>query len=153
MTRTWQGVAAAIAGLLFGVGLALSGMTRPSKVIGFLDVTGDWDPSLAGVMGGAIAVHAVVNLLLKRRAAPFAADRFALPTRRDIDSRLVAGAATFGIGWGLAGYCPGPGITSLVSGSAPAAVFVVAMLSAMWVTSKVERTAAVRARHTKVARS
>lgn len=153
MSRKWQGATAAVAGLLFGIGLPLSGMTRPSKVIGFLDVTGDWDPSLMGVMGGAIAVYALVNLLVKRRSAPILAEKFALPTRRDIDPRLVLGAATFGVGWGLAGYCPGPGVTSLVSGSASAAVFVVAMLGAMWVTSRVEHAAAVRAQDAKPART
>lgn len=153
MKRTWQGVAAAVAGLLFGIGLPLSGMTRPSKVIGFLDVTGDWDPSLMGVMGGAIAVYAVVNLFVKRRAAPVLAEKFALPTRRDIDPRLVLGAAIFGAGWGLAGYCPGPGVTSLVTGSVPAAVFVAAMLGAMWVTSRLEHAAAIRSRSAKPAQT
>lgn len=153
MRRTGQGLAALAAGLLFGIGLPLSGMTRPSKVIGFLDVTGTWDPSLAGVMAGAIAVYAVVNRLVTRRPAPLFAERFALPTRKDVDLRLVAGAATFGVGWGLAGYCPGPGVTSLVTGSAPAAVFVVAMLGAMWLTSRVEHAASLRARDQKPART
>lgn len=153
MHRRWQGIAAVAAGLLFGIGLALSGMTRPSKVIGFLDVTGDWDPSLMGVMGGAIAVYAVVAALVTRRPAPLAAERFALPTRRDIDPRLVAGAAIFGVGWGLAGYCPGPGVTSLVSGSLPAVVFVVAMLGALAVTSRIELAAAARSHAAKAART
>ena len=120
-----------LAGALFGVGLALAGMTRPGKVIGFLDVTGDWDPSLALVMLGAIGVHAVAYRLAGRMGAPWLGGRFAIPTRRDVDRRLLAGAAMFGLGWGLGGFCPGPGLTSLVTGRADALVFVGAMISGM----------------------
>ena len=120
-----------VAGLLFAVGLALAGMTKPSKVVGFLDVAGDWDPSLAFVMVGAIAVYAVANRLVKRRAAPLVGGRFHLPTRRDIDPRLLLGAGLFGIGWGLAGYCPGPGLTAAATGSTAALTFVAAMSAGM----------------------
>lgn len=115
------------AGMLFAVGLALAGMTQPSKVVGFLDVAGAWDPSLAFVMMGAIAVYAVANRLVKGRSAPLAGGPFHLPTRRDIDPNLLFGAALFGIGWGLAGYCPGPGLTSVVTGAKAPLTFVVAM--------------------------
>jgi uncharacterized membrane protein YedE/YeeE len=107
------------AGLVFGVGLIISGMTDPGKVIGFLDVAGRWDPSLAFVMGGAVLV------------AFFAFRRVQLPKRHDIDRRLVAGSAAFGVGWGLAGFCPGPALVSFASGVDKAAVFVAAMLIGM----------------------
>lgn len=116
------------AGAVFGAGLAVSGMTRPEKVIGFLDVAGAWDPTLAFVMAGALAVHAVAVHFILRRPAPILADRFHLPTRREVDWRLVAGAALFGVGWGLAGYCPGPGVVSLGSGATSALIFVAALL-------------------------
>jgi len=114
---------AAALGGLFGVGLVISGMTRADKVIGFLDLFGDWDPTLAFVMVGAIGVHLPLRILVKRRAAPLMAETFEAPTRTTIDARLVAGALLFGVGWGVSGYCPGPGIASLVPGGAPALVF------------------------------
>lgn len=117
-------LAAFAAGALFAVGLAVAGMTRPDKIIGFLDVTGAWDASLAFVMIGAIGVHFVAHRLITRRASPLFDDRFHLPTRKDIDLRLVAGAVIFGIGWGLGGFCPGPGIVTAGSGSLSAFVFV-----------------------------
>lgn len=119
------------AGALFGVGLAVSGMTKPAKVVGFLDLSGAWDPSLAFVMVGAIAVHLVAYLLVKRRTRPLFDARFHMPTRKDIDARLVIGAAIFGVGWGLGGFCPGPGLVSAASGSAAAIAFVVAMTAGM----------------------
>jgi uncharacterized membrane protein YedE/YeeE len=107
-------------------------MTRPSRVQGFLDVGGDWDPSLALVMVGAIAVHFVaLRIIVRRRTAPLFDDRFHLPTRRDADPRLVVGALIFGTGWGIGGYCPGPAITSAASGMFPAIVFVAAMTAGM----------------------
>jgi uncharacterized membrane protein YedE/YeeE len=118
---------ALLAGALFGVGLCLSGMCRPDKVIGFLDVFGAWDASLAFVMGGAVTVYAVASRLVARRASPLLGGAFQLPTRTDLDARLLVGAAVFGLGWGLGGYCPGPGLVSAASGSLPAAVFVVGM--------------------------
>jgi uncharacterized membrane protein YedE/YeeE len=122
-----------VAGLLFAAGLGVGGMTQPAKVIGFLDVAGDWDPSLAFVMLGAIALHATTVRWILRRRAPLFAVRFALPTRGDIDAQLVAGAALFGAGWGLIGYCPGPAVTALGGGLPAAAIFVPAMIAGMWV--------------------
>ncbi|MEW5852588.1 MAG: DUF6691 family protein [Myxococcota bacterium] len=124
-------VTAFAGGLLFGVGLLVSGMTEPAKVTGFLDVSGAWDPSLALVMLGAIGVHAVAYRLIRRRPAPLFESTFHVPTRKDVDGKLLAGAAIFGVGWGLAGYCPGPGLTSLAGGSATSAVFVATMVAGM----------------------
>lgn len=120
-----------IAGLVFGVGLILSGMTDPGKVIGFLDVAGSWDPSLAFVMGGAILVGVFAFALAQRRARSFLGGAMHLPRNRDIDLRLVAGSVLFGIGWGLAGFCPGPALVSFGSGVDQAAIFVAAMLAGM----------------------
>jgi len=132
-------LAAFASGLVFGVGLLLSGMTDPGKVIGFLDVAGSWDPSLAFVMGGAIFVGLFAFRLAGRRARAFLGGAMQLPQRRDIDNRLVGGSVLFGIGWGIAGFCPGPALVSLASGIDKAAVFVVAMLGGMLVYSAVER--------------
>lgn len=121
------------AGVIFAVGLALSGMTTPANVIAFLDVFGSWNPTLAFVMGGAIAVHAPIYWLFVRgRETPTFARTFGLPTRRDIDVQLLAGAALFGAGWGLAGFCPGPAVASLASGASTVIWFVVAMLVGMF---------------------
>jgi uncharacterized membrane protein YedE/YeeE len=116
------------AGVLFAIGLVLGGMTQPSKVIGFLDVAGDWDPSLAFVMGGAIAVFLPLFRLIQRRSGPVCGVKFAVPTRRDIDKPLLLGSGLFGIGWGLAGYCPGPAMTSLGSLAPEAMLFTAAMI-------------------------
>jgi len=124
-------VTAFVAGAVFGVGLVVSGMTLPTKVIGFLDVAGDWDPALAFVMVGAIAVHLATRPLVLRKERPVFADRFPGPFPATIDARLVGGAAVFGLGWGLAGFCPGPAIVSALVAGAPAAVFVAAMLVGM----------------------
>lgn len=118
-------------GLLFGWGLLLSGMTDPGKVQGFLDLFGAWDPSLAFVMGGAIAVGVFAFAIAKRRTSTFLGGALHLPTSRDIDKPLVVGALLFGAGWGLAGFCPGPGIVAMAAGEVKAAVFVVAMLAGM----------------------
>lgn len=123
MTR-W--ICGTLAGVIFALGLALSGMTQPEKVIGFLDVTGAWDPSLAFVMVGAIGVHGVLVRLIGKRPRPVFAGEFVTPPSTAVDRRLLLGAALFGLGWGIAGYCPGP---ALVATSAlPAAVFVVCMV-------------------------
>lgn len=122
-------LAALAAGLLFGAGLVLGGMTQPSKVIGFLDVAGAWDPSLAFVMGGAILAFMPLFRRITKRRGPLFADGFAIPTRRDIDGKLVLGAALFGVGWGLAGYCPGPAITSLGSLGPTPWLFTAAMVA------------------------
>ena len=127
-----------VTGTLFGAGLALGGMTDPARVRGFLDVFGDWDPTLAFVMGGAVIVMAVAWRLVPRMAEPFAAKEFHLPTKSDLTPRLVGGAALFGIGWGIAGLCPGPGIAALVIDPASAAIFVVAMLAGMAVVRLME---------------
>ena len=119
-------------GLLFAAGLALSGMVEPQKVLGFLDVTGDWDPSLAFVMGGAIAVHVLAYRWTLLRPMPFfSAIPFARNLRREIDGSLVAGAVLFGIGWGLAGICPGPALVAAASGTATAFPFLGAMFAGM----------------------
>ena len=125
-------IAAFVAGLIFGVGLLVSGMTQPSKVLGFLDFGGDWDPSLAFVMGGAIAVHALfARLALRPGRRPAFAEALDLPHQRDVDTPLLAGAALFGIGWGIGGCCPGPALTSLASPSIRTVAFVVAMGAGM----------------------
>ena len=131
--------AALLAGLVFGVGLILSGMTDPGKVIGFLDLAGRWDPSLAFVMGGAILVGVFAFRLAGARGKAFLGGAMHLPQRRDIDARLVAGSVVFGIGWGLAGFCPGPALVSFGSGVDQAAVFVAAMLGGMVLYHAAER--------------
>ena len=128
-----------LAGLVFGVGLLVSGMTDPGKVIGFLDIGGSWDPSLAFVMAGAILVGFFAFALARRRAQSFLGAALELPQRRDIDRRLVAGSVVFGIGWGLAGYCPGPALVSFGSGQPKAAAFVAAMLAGMLIYTAAER--------------
>lgn len=119
-------------GLLFGVGLVVSGMSDPAKVLNFLDLFGTWDPSLAFVMGGAVLVAFVGYRLVLRRERPVLAAGFALPTRKDIDRRLVTGAAIFGIGWGLGGFCPGPALTALSLASSGVLVFLPFMFAGMW---------------------
>ncbi len=123
-------------GLIFGFGLLLSGMSDPAKVLNFLDLggiaSGGWDPSLAFVMAGAVAVTFVGFRFVLRRPQPLFAERFHLPARRELDVRIIAGPALFGIGWGLAGFCPGPALTALGFGSRAAFIFVAAMLGGMW---------------------
>jgi uncharacterized membrane protein YedE/YeeE len=123
-----RNLSALLAGLIFGVGLLLSGMTQPEKVLGFLDIFGDWDPSLLCVMAGAIAVHMSFYLRLKRWTKPLAAHTFSLPPTSVIDRDLIAGAAIFGVGWGLSGYCPGPSIVSVAGAVSSALFFVPALL-------------------------
>ena len=120
-----------VGGLVFGVGLLLSGMTDPHKVKAFLDVAGAWDPSLALVMGGAIAVGIGAHALARRRSRAWTGAPMEIPTDRTIDARLIGGGVLFGMGWGVAGFCPGPALVALGSGMAEAAVFVVAMLAGM----------------------
>ncbi len=119
-------------GLTFGAGLLVSGMSQPTKVVGFLDVLGGWDPSLAFVMAGAIAVHVVAYRLVARMPHPLWAAKWSIPTRRDLDVRLLAGAALFGAGWGLGGYCPGPALTGLGGGASETLLFTASMLAGMW---------------------
>ena len=120
-----------LAGLVFGLGLILSGMANPAKVLGFLDLFGRWDPSLAFVMGGAVAVSAVAFSIARRRSVSLLGAAMKLPTARQIDRRLVIGSVLFGIGWGIAGFCPGPALVALGMGEAKALVFVAAMLAGM----------------------
>jgi uncharacterized membrane protein YedE/YeeE len=134
-------LAAFVAGLVFGVGLIVSGMTNPAKVIGFLDIAGNWDPSLAFVMAGAIFVGFFAFAFARRRTTTFLGGALRLPETRDIDARLVGGAVAFGIGWGLAGFCPGPALVAFGGGQDKAAVFVVAMLAGMLVYTAAQRLA------------
>ena len=126
-----HGLSEFVVGLLFGFGLILSGMTDPGKVIGFLDLFGNWDPSLAFVMGGAIAVGFFAFRVAQSRTQTFLGGAMRLPTAQDIDRRLVIGSLVFGAGWGLAGFCPGPALVSLGAGQDKAVVFVIAMVLGM----------------------
>ena len=126
-------------GLLFGLGLIVAGMTDPAKVLGFLDLAGMWDPSLAFVMGGGILVGLGAFAVAKKRTTNFLGGAMLLPTSTDIDKRLIGGGLLFGAGWGLAGFCPGPAIVSLGAGQPKAAVFVAAMLAGMAVFEVIER--------------
>lgn len=120
-------------GLVFGVGLLLAGMTQPSKVVAFLDPLSGWDPSLGFVMGGAIAVHFLAYRLVPSLPSPLFDTRgWSLPTRRDVDARLLVGASLFGAGWALGGYCPGPALASFTSGASSTLLFTGAMLAGMW---------------------
>ncbi|MFG1422313.1 DUF6691 family protein [Roseixanthobacter liquoris] len=121
----------ALAGLIFGLGLVVSGMANPAKVLNFLDIAGAWDPSLAFVMGGAVAVTAAGYRWVLAWRKPLFATRFQVPTRRDIDARLLVGAAIFGLGWGLSGLCPGPALTSLGLAAPGVLAFVPAMVAGM----------------------
>jgi len=128
-----------LSGLIFGLGLIISGMTDPAKVLGFLDLTGDWDPSLALVMGGAIAVGLVAFTFARKRTLSLLGLPMQLPTARQLDRRLILGSVTFGIGWGLAGICPGPGIVLLGQGTWQGVVFIIAMLAGMGIFELFER--------------
>lgn len=134
-----RGVVAFIVGLVFAMGLGLSGMTQTHVVKGFLDVFGNWNLNLMGVMIGAIAVHTVVYHLVKGKASPLLDTKFHLPTKKELDKRLLLGAAIFGLGWGWAGICPGPGIVSLMSGNLGIAVFIIAMIAGMGVFKLVDK--------------
>jgi uncharacterized protein len=129
-----------VAGLVFGVGLIVSGMTNPAKILGFLDITGKWDPSLGLVMAGAVAVSGVAFALARRRTVSALGLPMQLPTARTIDVRLVGGSLLFGVGWGLAGFCPGPAIVTLGAGYVKSCVFVVAMVLGMGAFELIERT-------------
>lgn len=120
-----------VSGTLFGAGLTVSGMTDPARVRGFLDVFGAWDPTLVFVMGGAVLVMAVAWRIRRRMGAPIFAERFSLPDRNDLDARLITGSILFGIGWGIAGLCPGPAVASLALSPLSVLPFVLAMLAGM----------------------
>ena len=126
-----QVLMAFITGLIFGLGLILSGMTDPAKVIGFLDIAGAWNPSLAFVMGGAILIASIAFHFANTRSKALLGGVMRLPTARQIDRRLVLGGLAFGIGWGLTGYCPGPAVASLAIGGSKPLIFVLAMLAGM----------------------
>lgn len=126
---------ALISGALFSVGLTIGGMTQPSKIIAFLDITGNWDPALMFVMLGAVSTYFIsFRLIQKHRVAPVLGNQFALPTKQKIDPPLIYGAMLFGVGWGISGLCPGPAITSLFSGSLPIWIFVASMAIGMKMT-------------------
>lgn len=127
-----------LCGVLFALGLGISGMTQPEKIIAFLDVTGDWDPSLLFVMGGAVGVNMLFYRLSLRRPAPLLEESFVIPSRRRINTRLIAGAALFGVGWGLSGYCPGPVLVSSVTGWVSVLSFIAAMLLGMLLFQKLQ---------------
>ncbi|QJE72825.1 YeeE/YedE family protein [Aerophototrophica crusticola] len=126
-----RALAALIAGLLFGLGLTLSGMLDPAKVLGFLDLAGAWDPTLAAVLAGAVGVTLAATPLVLRRRSPLFAPSFQLPTRQDIDAPLLLGSALFGVGWGLVGFCPGPALAALSVVPGKASLFVLSMLAGM----------------------
>ena len=132
-------LSALFAGLVFGIGLILSGMTNPAKVLGFLDLAGSWDPSLLFVMGGALLVAAPAYAIGMRRKRTLLGEALQLPTGSVIDRRLVLGSLAFGVGWGLAGYCPGPAVASLLSGGLKPLLFFGAMLAGMGIYELLER--------------
>jgi uncharacterized membrane protein YedE/YeeE len=125
------------AGVLFALGLGLAGMMEPLRIRDFLDFAGDWDPSMMGTMGAAVAVNAAVWWWLKSRGRPLLAEVLQVPTRQDIDHKLILGSTIFGAGWGLVGYCPGPAIASVSASSGPVLLFVGTMLLGMWLHEKV----------------
>ena len=128
-----------IVGLLFALGLGISGMTNVRVVRGFLDVFGEWDPALVGVMVGAIFIHSFLfYFIIKKRKSPLLDSKFHIPTRKDLDVRLIAGSAIFGLGWGWAGICPGPGMVAMTSGNFNIIIFVVSMIAGMIVFKTIE---------------
>lgn len=134
-----RGLISFIVGFVFALGLGYSGMTQTHIVKGFLDVFGNWNINLIGVMAGAIFIHSLAYYLIKKRESPLLDTKFYLPTKKDIDKRLIAGAAIFGLGWGWAGICPGPGIVSLVSGQLEIFIFVGFMLLGMGIFKMIEK--------------
>ncbi len=140
-----RALAGLFAGLIFSVGLTISGMFNPAKVLNFLDIAGTWDPSLIFVMGGALIVTFIGYRTVLGREAPLFDSRFHVPTRSDIDGRLLTGAALFGVGWGVGGYCPGPAMTSLSLGGSPTLVFLLCMVGGMIVVRRMPGGAGRRA--------
>lgn len=125
-------IVALVVGFLFALGLGLSGMTEPAKVIGFLDVFGHWDPSLIFVMMGATSIHFILYKLIRQKKSPLFSKQWHVPTRKDVTPALIIGSVIFGFGWGLAGYCPGPGVVSLASLQLSPWIFVLSMLAGMF---------------------
>jgi len=130
-------VVAFASGIIFGLGLTISEMINPARVIGFLDVAGSWDPTLMFVMGGALAVTLPASHFILRRAMPLLDSEFFLPTKRDIDPPLILGAAIFGIGWGLGGFCPGPALAAIASGTPTVFLFVLSMIIGQWLAGRI----------------
>jgi uncharacterized membrane protein YedE/YeeE len=128
-----------LVGFIFALGLGISGMTRPDIVKGFLDIWGNWNPALIGVMAGAIAIHSIAFYLVKHRKSPLFDTQFYLPTKKSIDKKLILGSILFGIGWGWAGICPGPGIVSLMSGQINILIFIVSMIAGMYFFKLIEK--------------
>jgi hypothetical protein len=127
-----------ISGLLFGTGLTISGMVNPMKILNFLDIFGPWDATLVFVMGAGLVVTLLGYQIILRRSAPLFATSFKLPNSQDIDAKLLGGAALFGLGWGLSGFCPGPAVASVVFGRAESIAFVIAMAAGMIVTKQIQ---------------
>jgi uncharacterized membrane protein YedE/YeeE len=140
-----RALSALVSGALFAVGLALGGMTQPAKVVGFLDIFGEWDPSLVFVMAGAVATYTLLYRLILKRPTPLFAAGFSFPKRKDIDVPLVGGAFLFGVGWGLSGLCPGPALCSLATGRSEAFLFVGSMLLGIGLTKGIQGFLAGRA--------
>nr|BFD62408.1 YeeE/YedE thiosulfate transporter family protein [Bdellovibrio sp. HM001] len=132
-------LAALVVGFVFAIGLGVSGMTQPQKVVGFLDLFGNWDPSLVFVMAGAIAVHFVTYRLIRRRPTPLLDTKWHVPTKTELTPALMVGAVLFGAGWGLAGFCPGPAVTSLASFEPRVFYFVISMLVGMYLFRLVDK--------------
>lgn len=126
-----------LAGLVFSLGLAVSGMTDPARVVGFLDIAGDWDPTLMFVLGGAVVTTYLGYRWVLKQPAPLLAGRFQLPSKQDLDAKLLGGATLFGVGWGLSGYCPGPAIASLGGASLPLLAMLVTMVLGWWIAKRV----------------
>lgn len=143
-TSTKNAVAALMVGFVFAIGLGLSGMTQPGKVVGFLDLFGAWDPSLLFVMAGAVMVHFVTYRLIRKRSSPLFSAEWHVPTKKDVTPALVAGSFLFGVGWALAGYCPGPAVTSLASFGGRPAIFVASMLVGMVAFKQFDKFAKLR---------
>ena len=138
-----KNISALICGFLFGLGLAISEMVNPAKVLGFLDVTGNWDPSLIFVMAAGLAVTLLTFRFILKQPRPLFESQFHLPSQsKTIDRQLITGAAIFGIGWGLVGYCPGPAIASLAYGQTETVIFLVAMMAGLYVSRRFRRSAA-----------
>ncbi len=127
-----------IVGLIFAIGLGISGMTQTQIVRGFLDIFGEWNYNLIGVMAGAILVHSLLYYFIRKKSTPFLESKFHIPTRKDLDWRLILGAAIFGLGWGWAGICPGPGLVALTSGNINFVIFIISMLVGMGIFKLLE---------------
>lgn len=138
------GFASLIVGLIFGIGLAISGMTQPGKVIGFLDLFGNWDPSLIFVMGGSVVVHFITYRFIRNRNSPLLSPDWHVPTKTEITPALIIGSLLFGVGWGLGGFCPGPGITSLASLGHRPLIFVTSLFVGMFLFKLLDKTIGIR---------